>query len=66
MPEIGTDLYKVGQFLRNEFDKVEVSLGNTTQELTSLINLRATTVSLQNAENRIDALETEIDGGTYS
>jgi len=66
MPNVGTDLYKIGQFLRNEFDKIEVSLGNTEQELTDLINLRATTVSLGNVEVRVQALETEIDGGTFS
>jgi hypothetical protein len=66
MPNVGTDLYKIGQFLRNEFDKIEVSLGNTEQELTDLINLRATTVSLGNVETRVNALETEIDGGTFS
>ena len=66
MANVGTDLYRIGQFLRDEFDKVQVSLGNTEQELTDLINLRATTVSLGNVETRVTALETEIDGGTYS
>lgn len=66
MPNVGTDLYRIGQFLRDEFDKVQISLGNTEQELTDLINLRATTASLTNVENRVGALETEIDGGTFS
>lgn len=66
MPNVGSDLYKIGQFLKDEFDKVQVSLGNTEQDLTDLINLRATTVSLGNVETRVGALETEIDGGTYS
>ena len=66
MANVGTDLYRIGQFLKDEFIKVQISLGNTEQELTDLINLRATTVALSNVENRVDALETEIDGGTYS
>ena len=44
----------------------DVSLANTSSALKDLINLRATTVSLVNVETRVEALETAIDGGTYS
>jgi hypothetical protein len=66
MANVGTDLYRIGQFLRDEFIKVQISLGNTEQELTDLINLRATAVALGNVEDRVESLETEIDGGTFS
>jgi len=42
------------------------SLSNLENQLSALINLRATTVSLGNVETRVNALETEIDGGTFS
>jgi hypothetical protein len=44
----------------------KVSFSNTKSALEDLIDLRATTVSLGNVETRVTALETEIDGGTYS
>lgn len=44
----------------------QASLSNLGNQLSALIDLRATTVSLGNVETRVNALETEIDGGTYS
>ena len=44
----------------------KASLSNTRSALEDLIDLRATTVSLGNVETRVNALETEIDGGTFS
>jgi len=61
-----TDLFKVGNFLKGEISNLSVSLSSSNQELLDSINLRATTVSLGNVEVRVEALETEIDGGTYS
>jgi len=61
-----TDLFKVGSFIKSEISTILDSSTETNQELLDLINLRATTVSLENVEVRVEALETEIDGGTYS
>ena len=61
-----TDLFKVGNFIKSEITTILDSSTETNQELLDLINLRATTASLENVEVRVEALETEIDGGTYS
>jgi len=61
-----TDLYKIGNFLKGEISNIYVSLGISNQDFLDLINLRATTESVDNLEVRVEALETEIDGGSYS
>ena len=61
-----TDLFKVGSFIKSEISTILDGSTETNEELLNLINLRATTVSLGNVEVRVEALETEIDGGTYS
>ena len=55
-----TDLFKVGSFIKSEISTILDGSTETNE------NLRATTVSLENVEVRVEALETEIDGGTYS
>ena len=73
MPNSNSDLYKIGQIVKSQLDllatKIELGAFVTTtdegtQQLTYLINNNASDIN--NAEARLDALETEIDGGTYS
>jgi hypothetical protein len=73
MPNSNSDLYKIGQIVKSQLDllatKIELGAFVTTtdegtQQLTDLINANASDIN--DAEARLDALETEIDGGTFS